>query len=50
MNIEERNMFYLPRQFNKNYYNAIEMFQGERTLDAPSHIKDLHASRDNVYM
>jgi hypothetical protein len=50
MSIEERNMFHLPRQFNKNYYNAIEMFQGERTIDGPLHIKDLHALRDNVYM
>jgi hypothetical protein len=50
LSVEERNMFHVPRQFNKNYYNVIEMFQGERTIDAPLHIKDLHASRDNVYM
>jgi hypothetical protein len=50
MNIEERNMFHLPRQFNENYYNAIEMFQGEITIDVPLHIKNLHASKDNIYM
>jgi hypothetical protein len=29
MSIVERNMFHLPRQFNKNYYNVIEIFKGK---------------------
>jgi hypothetical protein len=39
----------LPHQFNKEYYEAIEAFMGEKTIATPLHTKDVNAKGDKTY-
>jgi hypothetical protein len=38
LTMEECNKHHLPRQFNKEFYDAIESFQGERVVNKPLHV------------
>jgi hypothetical protein len=37
-----------PRQFNIKLYDVIEPFQGERTINTPLHLQNIHAKGDGV--
>ncbi len=49
LTLEERDRFHLPKQYNEDYYNVIEAFQGERRINVPIHVRDLQAEGDGVY-
>jgi hypothetical protein len=38
----------LPKLFDDNYYNVIEVFQGERNIDVVMHARDLFVEKDGV--
>jgi hypothetical protein len=38
---EEHDKHHLPHQFNKEFYEAIDFFQGEQIINASLHMKDL---------
>ncbi len=46
LTFKEWDIFHLPKQYNENYYNAIEAFQGEKGINVPIHVKDLQAEGD----
>jgi len=46
--IEECDKHYLQRHFN--YYNVIEVFQGERIINAFLHMKDVHVDENGVLL
>jgi hypothetical protein len=43
LSLEKCNKFHLLKLFNGNYYNVIEVFQGERNIHVVMHVKDLLA-------
>jgi hypothetical protein len=46
--LEKCNKFHLPKLFNENYYNVIEVFQGERNINVVMHVRDLFVEGDGV--
>lgn len=46
---EEKDCRGLPWQFNKDYFKAIEAFQGERVINTPSHLRDNQGLVDSVF-
>ncbi len=50
LSIKECDKHRLPRQFNPIYSNAIEVFQGERIINVPLHVRDVHVDGDGVFV
>ncbi len=50
LKIKNNNRHHFPRQFNWEFYNVIQAFQGERLINTPRHVRDIHAKRDTIYM
>jgi hypothetical protein len=48
--MEEWGKFHLPKWFNEDYYNAIEVFHGKNIINAPIHLKDLQVETDGIYV
>jgi hypothetical protein len=48
--MEKSDKHHLPRQFNKEFYDAIESFQGERTMNKPLHVRNIHVEGDGIYV
>jgi hypothetical protein len=48
--MEKHDKDHLPRQFNKEFYDVIESFQGQRTLNKPLHVWDIHVEGNDVYI
>jgi hypothetical protein len=48
--MEEWDKFHLPKSFNENCYNAIEIFHGESSINAPIHLKDLQVEANGIYI
>ncbi len=46
---ENKERLHLLHQFNKEYYEAIDAFMGEKIVTAPLHSKDVNAKRDKTY-
>ncbi len=47
---KEKENFHLPRQFNEECYNVIEVFQRERNVNIPMHVWDLQGLGDAIYV
>jgi len=45
----KKRRFHLPHQFNKEYYESIEDFQGEKVINAPMHFTDMNVENDAFY-
>jgi hypothetical protein len=43
LTLEEQDRLYLPKQYNEYCYIAIEVFQGEKRINVPIHVRDLQA-------
>lgn len=41
---------HLPRQCNKNFYDAIKFFQGKKVVNTPLHVKDVQADENGVHI
>lgn len=50
LTMEEQEKHHLPRQFNKEFYDHIKSVQGKKTLNTPSHVNDVHAKGDEMYI
>jgi hypothetical protein len=50
LTMEKRDKHHLPRQFNEEFYDAIESFQGERVVAKPLHVRNIHAEGDGLYI
>jgi hypothetical protein len=48
--MEECNKHHLPRQFNLEFYNAIESFQEKWAMNKALHVQNIHVERDGVYI
>jgi hypothetical protein len=48
--IKNNNHHHFPRPFNQEFYNSIQAFQGERLINAPRHMEDIHIKRNTFYM
>jgi hypothetical protein len=44
------NHHHLVRQFNKEFYNFIQAFQGQRMINTPKDVKDIHSKGNVIYM
>jgi hypothetical protein len=45
---KEKERYHLPHQFNQNFYDQIEKFQGERSVTSPLHSKDINIDGDEI--
>jgi hypothetical protein len=50
MILEECDWYHLPKQLNKKFYQAIEVFQSERIINALIYVKDLQAEGDKNFV
>jgi hypothetical protein len=50
MILEEHNQYYLRRQFNKEFYEAIEAFQGKWIIIVPIHVRDLQEKGEEILL
>lgn len=46
---EEKEMYHLPCQFNKEIYESIESFQGNKSVIIPLHTKDINVEGDRIH-
>ncbi len=46
---KEKERFHLLCVFNREYYESIDVFQGEKVINVPIHVKDVNAKGDVVY-
>jgi hypothetical protein len=40
---------HLARQFNREFYNVIQAFQGQRMINTPKDVKDIHSKGNVIY-
>ncbi len=50
MILEKHDQYYLIRQFNKDFYEVIEVFQGEWIIIVLIHVKDLQAKGEETLL
>jgi hypothetical protein len=48
--LEERDWYHLRKQFNKEFYEAIEAFQGKWIIIIPIHVKGLQAEGEETLL
>lgn len=48
--IKNNNHHHFPKQFNWEFYNVILAFQGEKLINAPRHVRNIHAKKYTLYM
>jgi len=48
--MEKWDKLHLPKWFNEDCYNVIEVFHGDRNINAPIHLKDLQIESDGIYV
>jgi hypothetical protein len=49
LSFDEKEKFHLPHQFNREFYELIKTFQGERNVIAPLHVKDVKVGNDAIH-
>jgi hypothetical protein len=48
--MEECDKYHIQRQFNEEFYNAIESVQGQQVVNNVLHARNIHAKRDGIYI
>ncbi len=48
--LEEHDWYHLRKQFNKEFYEAIEAFQGKWIIIVPIHVKGLQAKGEETLL
>jgi hypothetical protein len=43
-------MWSFNKEFNKEFYDAIESFQGKRVVNKPLDVRDVHVEGDGLYI
>jgi len=48
--MEERDKLHLLKWFNADCHNVIEVFNGDKNINVPIHLKDLQIESDGIYV